>query len=132
MKTGKLVWNFQATNGDAYNVSCPFFVNCPEKSGPDFDFGMAPILVKRKDGKDILVAGQKSGIVYALSPADGKIVWKTRIGKGGKLGGIHWGMAVDGEKVYATNADNIIAIDKTDSTLTLHPVFMRLILSAAR
>ena len=29
LKTGKLIWNFQATNGDAYNVACPFFVNCP-------------------------------------------------------------------------------------------------------
>ncbi|MEP6947649.1 MAG: PQQ-binding-like beta-propeller repeat protein [Ginsengibacter sp.] len=117
MKTGKLVWNFQATSGDAYNTACPVFINCPEKSGPDFDFGMAPILVKRKDGKDILVAGQKSGVVYALSPADGKLIWQTRIGKGGKLGGIHWGMATDGENVYATNADNLIAIDKSDSML---------------
>jgi len=115
IKTGKLIWNFQATKGDAYNVACPFFVNCPDKPGPDFDFGMAPILVKRKDGKDILVAGQKSGVVYALSPADGKPVWQTRIGKGGKLGGIHWGMATDSENVYATNADNIFAIDRTDS-----------------
>jgi polyvinyl alcohol dehydrogenase (cytochrome) len=116
IKTGKLIWNFQATSGDAYNVACPVFINCPEKSGPDFDFGMAPILVKRKDGKDILVAGQKSGVVYALLPANGKVLWQTRIGKGGKLGGIHWGMATDGENVYATNADNLIAIDKSDST----------------
>ena len=121
LKTGKLIWNFQATNGDAYNAACPVFVNCPEKSGPDLDFGMAPILVKRKDGKDILVAGQKSGVVYALSPADGKVIWQTRIGKGGKLGGIHWGMATDGENVYATNADNIIAIDKSDSSRKASP-----------
>lgn len=121
IKTGKLIWNFQATSGDAYNVACPFFVNCPEKPGPDFDFGMAPILVKRKDGKDVLLAGQKSGIVYALSPANGKEIWQTRIGKGGKLGGIHWGMATDGENVYATNADNILAIDKSDSSSKASP-----------
>jgi polyvinyl alcohol dehydrogenase (cytochrome) len=121
LKTGKLIWNFQATEGDAYNTACPVFINCPEKSGPDFDFGMAPMLVKRKDGKDILVAGQKSGVVYALSPSEGKLIWQTRIGKGGKLGGIHWGMATDGENVYATNADNIIAIDKSDSTRKASP-----------
>ncbi|MEP7144455.1 MAG: PQQ-binding-like beta-propeller repeat protein [Ferruginibacter sp.] len=120
IKTGKLIWNFQATAGDAYNTACPVFVNCPEKEGPDLDFGMAPILVKRKDGKDILVAGQKSGVVYALSPA-GKLLWQTRIGKGGKLGGIHWGMATDGEKMYAANADNIIAIDKSDTSLKASP-----------
>ena len=86
LKTGKLVWNFQATKGDMYNVACPYFDNCPDIKSPDFDFGMAPILVKRKDGREILVAGQKSGVVYALSPDSGKLVWQTRIGKGGKLG----------------------------------------------
>jgi polyvinyl alcohol dehydrogenase (cytochrome) len=121
MRTGKLVWNFQGTSGDAYNVACPVFINCPEKPGPDFDFGMAPILVKRKDGKDILLAGQKSGIVYALTPESGNLVWKTRIGKGGKLGGIHWGMAADGENLYASNADNVIAIDKSDSSIKPSP-----------
>ena len=116
INTGKLIWNFQATSDDAYNVACPVFVNCPEKSGPDLDFGMAPILTKRADGKDILIAGQKSGVVYALLPESGKLIWQTRIGKGGMLGGIHWGMATDGKNVYATNSDNIVGIDKRDSS----------------
>jgi polyvinyl alcohol dehydrogenase (cytochrome) len=121
LKTGKLVWNFQATENDAYNTACPMFVNCPEKSGPDLDFGMAPILVRTSNGKDILVAGQKSGVVHALSPDDGKIIWQTRIGKGGMLGGIHWGMATDGKYVYAANADNPLAIDRRDSTIKSTP-----------
>ncbi len=121
MKTGKLIWNFQATSQDTYNSACPFLVNCPEKAGPDLDFGMAPILVKEKNGRDILVAGQKSGMVFGLSPDQGKLIWKTRIGKGGALGGIHWGMATDGKLVFAANADNILAIDKTDSLLNPSP-----------
>jgi polyvinyl alcohol dehydrogenase (cytochrome) len=116
MRTGKLVWNFQATRGDTYNTACPLFYNCPEKIGPDLDFGMAPMLVTRQDGKEMLVAGQKSGVVYALSPQSGKLIWRTRIGKGGALGGIHWGMATDGVRVYAANADNILALDRSDST----------------
>ncbi|RYY30022.1 MAG: dehydrogenase [Chitinophagaceae bacterium] len=110
LKTGKLVWNFQATSEDAYNIACPVFLNCPTSNGPDLDFGMAPILVKGPDGNDMLLAGQKSGVVFALTP-QGKLLWKTRIGKGGKLGGIHWGMATDGVHVYASNADNFIALD---------------------
>ncbi len=55
--------------------------NCLAKAGPDLDFGMASILVKGKEGKDLLLAGQKSGVVYALSPDGGKLVWRTRIGK---------------------------------------------------
>jgi polyvinyl alcohol dehydrogenase (cytochrome) len=113
IKTGKLIWNFQATKGDAYNTACPFFTNCPPKPGP--------VLVKGKEGKDILVVGQKSGMVYGISPDKGRLIWQRRIGKGGMLGGIHWGMATDGKYVYAPNADNSIAIDKRDSSIKASP-----------
>ena len=84
---------------------------------------MAPILVQQKDGKEILLAGQKSGLIYGLSPVSGKPVWKTRVGKGGKLGGIHWGMATDKNLVYAANSDNTVvgAIDNGDSLLQPSP-----------
>jgi polyvinyl alcohol dehydrogenase (cytochrome) len=121
MKTGRLVWNFQGTKGDRWNLACPIFYNCPTPQGPDLDFGMAPILVNQKSGKDILVAGQKAGVVYALSPDDGKMLWHTRIGKGGALGGIHWGMATDSNYVYAANADNITALDRSDSSTKASP-----------
>ncbi|HMH33824.1 MAG TPA: PQQ-binding-like beta-propeller repeat protein [Puia sp.] len=121
LKTGKLIWSFQATAEDAYNTACPFLTNCPDKAGPDLDFGMAPILARKKDGKDILLAGQKSGVVHALNPDNGKIVWQQRIGKGGALGGIHWGMATDGKYLFAANADNLYAIDKRDSTKKPRP-----------
>ncbi|MFD2933375.1 outer membrane protein assembly factor BamB family protein [Spirosoma flavum] len=116
LKTGKLAWTFQATQNDAWNMGCPGGPNCPEKPGSDFDFGMAPILVKQPSGKDILVVGQKSAMVYGLAPDDGKLLWKTSIGLGSALGGIHWGMATDGQYVYAANADNKYALfGKTDS-----------------
>jgi polyvinyl alcohol dehydrogenase (cytochrome) len=132
MKTGRLVWNFQATAGDTYNTACPMFFNCPEKAGPDLDFGMAPLLVRQKNGADILVAGQKSGVVYALSPDRGKLLWKTRIGKGGALGGIHWGMATDGKLIYAANADNPLALDKSDTAFSAAPGLYALDLQTGR
>ncbi|MET0242259.1 MAG: PQQ-binding-like beta-propeller repeat protein [Flavitalea sp.] len=121
LKTGKLVWNFQATDNDAYNTACPVFVNCPEKSGPDLDFGMSPMIVKTTAGKELLVVGQKSGIVFGISPENGKKIWSLRVGKGGMLGGIHWGMASDGKQVFAANADNMNAIDKRDSSVKPSP-----------
>jgi polyvinyl alcohol dehydrogenase (cytochrome) len=121
MKTGKLVWNFQATKGDTYNTACPFFLNCPDKAGPDLDFGMAPILTKDKNGRDILLIGQKAGVVFCLSPENGKKIWEKRIGKGGTLGGIHWGMATDGKMVYAANSDNVFGLDKKDTTYKPSP-----------
>ena len=109
IETGELRWSFQGTEGDAFTMACTSRRtpdNCPSPPGPDVDFGMAPLLVTREDGKDILVAGQKSGVVWALDPdADGAVLWSTRVGKGGVLGGIHWGMATDGRYVYAANAD---------------------------
>ena len=107
-ETGELVWSFQAYASDAFTMACGFRPgpNCPSPPGPDVDFGMSPMLVTRADGKDVLIAGQKSGVVWALDPdADGEVLWSTRIGKGGALGGIHWGMATDGRYAYATNSD---------------------------
>lgn len=121
LNTGRLVWNFQGTSGDIYNLACPFLNNCPPTPGPDLDFGMAPILVHEPSGKDILLAGQKSGMVYAIDPSGGKLIWKTRVGKGGALGGIHWGMAVDGTRLYAANADNPLALDKRDTSIQAAP-----------
>ena len=64
------------------------------------------MLVRTSNGRDVLVAGQKSGIVYALDPANkGKLLWQTRVGKGGPSGGVQWGMASDGRHVYASVSD---------------------------
>tara|TARA_B100000029_G_scaffold100569_1_gene90762 strand:+ start:3329 stop:4921 length:1593 start_codon:yes stop_codon:yes gene_type:complete len=109
METGEISWSFQGTESDAFTMACTGFrnrQNCPAPPGPDLDFGMAPILVTREDGRDILVVGQKSGMVWALDPdAEGEVLWSARVGKGSALGGIHWGMASDGHLAYAANAD---------------------------
>ena len=64
------------------------------------------MLVRAPDGRDVLVAGQKSGVVYALDPANkGKLLWQSRVGKGGTNGGVQWGTASDGRNVYASVSD---------------------------
>jgi hypothetical protein len=107
LKTGRIVWSRQTTPNDVYNSACggrgP---NCPAGSGPDFDFGSSALLVKTAGGRDVLVAGQKSGVVYGLDPVDGgRILWQTRVGAGGTNGGVQWGMASDGQRVYAAVSD---------------------------
>jgi polyvinyl alcohol dehydrogenase (cytochrome) len=108
LKTGKIVWARQITANDTYNVSCyrDAPVNCPTKQGPDTDFGSSPILRDLPNGKRILIVSQKSGIVFGLDPDDkGKIIWQTRIGKGGPLGGIEWGPAANSDTVFAALSD---------------------------
>ncbi len=94
---GTVRWHRQFTEGDAWNAACGagwLGVNCPEADGPDYDFGAPPILARTFSGQDILLAGQKSSMVYAMAPDTGELIWEQRVGRGGKLGGIHWGMAV--------------------------------------
>jgi len=107
IKTGRIVWLHQILPGDAWTGAClSGGVNCPADAGPDFDFGSSALLLHLKDGRDIVAAGQKSGVVYALDPDQkGKILWQTRVGKGGVNGGIEWGMASDGQQVYAAISD---------------------------
>jgi polyvinyl alcohol dehydrogenase (cytochrome) len=108
LKTGKLLWSAQLTSNDAYNNACsiPIPGNCPSVHGADSDFGQPPILVDLGPGKRALVIAQKSGMVGAIDPdARGKLLWQTRVGQGGPLGGSQWGSASDGEKIYVAISD---------------------------
>src|SRR5215469_8614021 len=109
---GRIVWSKQTLPGDAYNSSCGTDKqSCPAEDGPDYDFGSSAILTKLPGGRDVLLAGQKSGMVYALDPAKkGEIVWHSRIASRGPNAGpsvgVQWGMATDGQKVYAAIASS--------------------------
>jgi polyvinyl alcohol dehydrogenase (cytochrome) len=108
LAAGKIAWQRQLTEGDVFNGNClqPKPSTCPETIGPDSDFGSSPILRTLASGKRVLIAGQKSGVVHALDPDDkGKILWQTRVGKGGMLGGIQWGPAADRDAVYVALSD---------------------------
>lgn len=105
MDSGEIIWVNQATEGDAWNVGClsqyaPDPANCPEEDGPDFDFAASSILVELPDGRDLLVAGQKSGEAMAIDPDTGETVWRKRVGRGGVQGGVHFGIAAEGSIAY--------------------------------
>jgi polyvinyl alcohol dehydrogenase (cytochrome) len=107
LKSGRIVWSQQTTANDVYNSACGGGgVNCPPSNGPDHDFGSSALLLTLPSGRDMLFAGQKSGMVYALDPdQQGMIVWQTRVGRGSTNGGVQWGMASDGTRVYASVSD---------------------------
>lgn len=114
MDSGELAWKFQATANDVWNAAClndgP---NCPEDAGGDFDFGASVILADLPDGRELLLAGQKSGDVYALD-TDGRLLWQQQVSNAGigpdlhrttTNGGVHWGMALSGERLLVAAAD---------------------------
>ena len=116
--TKEVSWNqpFYNNGSDDWNVDCVFDAsgpapgpNCPSNAGPDFDFASAPNLItyKKSDGttKTILGAGQKSGIYYAFDPDTGAELWRMQVGPGSSLGGMEWGSATDGTRIYVTIAN---------------------------
>ncbi len=107
LMTGKIKWHHQALANDAWNAACDDHnkANCPEEDGPDFDFGAGAVLAKGKDGKEYVLAGQKSGWAWAFNPDNGALVWKQRVGRGGVVGGIHFGIAADEGKVFIPVSD---------------------------
>jgi polyvinyl alcohol dehydrogenase (cytochrome) len=123
LNTGAIKWASRQTNwqqpfvadgSDDWNVSClvgflPGQGNCPTNAGPDFDFASAPNLITFRDGKGrkktILGAGQKSGLYYALNPDTGALIWRTQVGPGSALGGMEWGSASDGKRIYVSIAN---------------------------
>jgi polyvinyl alcohol dehydrogenase (cytochrome) len=108
LNSGNKLWSRQFTPSDLWNAGCVAEKkdNCPQQHGDDYDFGAPPMVVSRADGRDLLLLAQKSGVVYALDPAQrGALLWKTRIAQGGPLGGIEWGGAVGKHHAYFSVSD---------------------------
>ncbi|WP_293373151.1 PQQ-binding-like beta-propeller repeat protein [Phenylobacterium sp.] len=108
LKTGAIRWRRQVTQHDNFVMGCgPASTsgNCPTPLGPDFDFGATPILMTLKNGHQVLVAGQKSGLVYGLDPDSGAVLWKTAVGVGSAIGGVEWGIGANDTQVFVPIAD---------------------------
>lgn len=107
LKTGTIKWHHQVLAGDAWNVDCitPDPDQCPEDAGPDYDFGAGPALTKGKDGKDYVIAANKSGSAYGIDPDTGAKVWETKLGRGGMIGGTHFGLAAGDGRAYIPISD---------------------------
>jgi polyvinyl alcohol dehydrogenase (cytochrome) len=113
---------------DIWNAACepwidPTHKRCPpENPGTgdrgDRDFDAPAMLVRRARGGDVLIAGSKEGMVYALDPdAKGKLLWELRVGKGSDFGGVVYGMATDGEVLYVPITDMDVGQHTSDGAL---------------
>jgi polyvinyl alcohol dehydrogenase (cytochrome) len=126
MTTGEKRWVFQATKADIWNSACGRRgANCDwpgEYHSPDFDFGATSMLVKRKDGQELVIAGQKSGVVWALNPDNGQLVWSNKISRGSAMGGVHWGMAYDNtaDRIFVPSNDSATSPDNPNFGPGIH------------
>lgn len=104
---GARVWTHQVAKNDAWILLCNGkpVGNCPSPLGPDFDFASSPMLITH-GGRQLLVAGAKSGIVYGLDPLrGGRLLWQRVLAAGTPNGAILWGPATDGERAYVATSE---------------------------
>lgn len=110
LATGAIQWALRLGGYDAWNVACFFSgANCPTPTGPDFDFGQGAMLIPATVNglsADVLAAGQKSGVLWGINPDTGAVRWATQAGPGGTLGGLEWGSATDGKRIYYAISNN--------------------------
>src|SRR5712691_9974541 len=108
MDSGKIIWQHQEFKGDVFINNCRATGepgdNCPEKLGPDYDFGGSALIMNTlPDGRDVIIAGSKGGVALALDlDKNGAVVWRTNIAERppSAAGLIVFGGASDGETVY--------------------------------
>ncbi len=122
INTGAIKWTRRLEGADTWTVSCIVTgtggVPCPDPTGPDYDFGSGPNMLRTTvNGRpaEAIGAGQKSGVYWALNPDTGAVLWGTQVGPGGDLGGIEWGSATDGKRVY------VALNDAANESYTLEP-----------
>ncbi len=119
LATGKVKWGRRCSGTDAWIGACNTQgTACPKPEGLDLDFGAgANLFTANINGvpTQLVGAGQKSGVYWAVSPTSGATVWSTIVGPYGKLGGIQWGTAFDNQRIY-------VALDNNrEATYTLQP-----------
>jgi polyvinyl alcohol dehydrogenase (cytochrome) len=109
LQTGAIKWGHKVEGWDAWNLACKTKgiggTWCPSIESPDFDFGGAGPNLLKVGGRKLVGIGQKSGIYWAFDPTNGNVVWDTLVGAGTGEGGIQWGTAYDGTRVYVPIAD---------------------------
>eukprot|EP01116_Phalansterium_solitarium_P005772 TRINITY_DN1776_c1_g3_i1.p1 TRINITY_DN1776_c1_g3~~TRINITY_DN1776_c1_g3_i1.p1 ORF type:complete len:929 (+),score=282.46 TRINITY_DN1776_c1_g3_i1:26-2788(+) len=122
MMTGAVKWWKSFGPSDPWNFGCVVTTvdqkqNCNYTAGPDSDFGQMPIIIRGSprtpNGQDILLAPQKSGILWGLNPDNGDILYNTDVGPSGLHGGMEWGSSADDRAIYMGEAN----VQKYNATL---------------
>jgi polyvinyl alcohol dehydrogenase (cytochrome) len=136
--SGKVRWTFQATKSDVWHPGCPQGVpgepnrprggrallapreDCvPVVTAPDWDFAASPMLVKADNGKEMLIAGQKSGSVWALDTNKrGAVLWKYTPPADQVRPAILFGGAADARSAYFNTRLSVFAINLIDGGAT--------------
>jgi polyvinyl alcohol dehydrogenase (cytochrome) len=124
LATGQPKWSFFGSGADVYRFACGTLPQpwnalakdytgagparyCPP-AGDFLDWSFAtgsPHLFRTTAAggtRDMVGVGEKSGIYWAFDAVTGEAVWHTQIGPYSEPGGVTWGAAHDGDRIYVT------------------------------
>jgi len=109
----------------------------PDAGAAATGFASAPVLRTLTTGNQVLLAGQKSGVVYGLDPDHGgEILWQTKLGDSGAAapagmgssigppgvagapGGVAWGSAADHRNLYVAVSGVLAQPENASGSLT--------------
>jgi polyvinyl alcohol dehydrogenase (cytochrome) len=130
LNTGEARWTFFGAGADTWQIACGqlprFWVQPPQNIGGmavrlcppvgdifnwAFAGGNPQLFQITVDGAQhsLVGIGQKSGVYWAFDADTGDIVWHTLIGPYSEPGGLTWGGAYDGKRIYVTltNIENV-------------------------
>jgi polyvinyl alcohol dehydrogenase (cytochrome) len=116
LKTGEPVWSYRVVGDGPWQRACgsqpPMVTWCAPESdhplggGDKWDLGgSGPNVFQIGHGRDkrtVVGVGEKSGVYVVLDAKTGDFIWNTLLGPGGDMGGMEWGTAYDGKRIYAS------------------------------
>ena len=116
LKTAAPVWSYRVIGETPWQRACgsqpPEVTWCgaeadnPMNHGDKWDVGgSAPNVFQLGSGRErrtVVGVGEKSGVYILLDAKTGKFIWNTLVGPGGDMGGMEWGTAYDGKRIYVS------------------------------
>jgi polyvinyl alcohol dehydrogenase (cytochrome) len=106
LQTGQPRWSYRMNRSHGLCASQPLAVTwcAPDSDGEKWDLGGSGANVMRlrmnNRWRDVVGIGAKSGVYTLFDAGTGEVIWSTLIGPGGDQGGVEWGTAFDGARIY--------------------------------
>ena len=111
LRTGTPRWSYRVQGHAPWLQACgnqalPVTWCAPESDGEKWDIGGSGVNVMRlrMNGRwrNVVGAGEKSGVYTLLDARTGEFIWDSLIGPGGDQGGMEWGTAFDGNRIFVS------------------------------
>ena len=122
--TGAAVWSYRVFGDPPTQSACGPASLChgapPASDVEKWDVGGSSPNVFQLGTRTVVGFGGKSGVYYLFDARTGALLWNTVVGPGGDQGGLQWGTAYDGQRIYGslTNQHHIPYRLTQNGTLT--------------